>query len=55
MYACMEIHQHCDLKKKKKKYQFNPRVYADSDGINGFHVVPPVLGNKQDLESETVC
>lgn len=42
-------------KKKKKKYQFNPRVYADSDGVNGFHVVPPVLGNKQDLESETVC
>lgn len=41
--------------KKKKKYQFNPRVYADSDGVNGFHVVPPVLGNKQDLESETVC
>jgi len=38
---------------QKGKYQFNPRVYADSDGVNGFDVVPPVPWNKQDLESET--
>lgn len=46
----------CNVKREKKRgqgeerYQFNPRVYADSDGINGFYIMPPVSGNKQDLK-----
>ena len=37
---------------RKRKYQLNPRVYADSDRINGFHIMPPVSGNKQNLKTK---
>lgn len=38
--------------KKKKEYQLNPGVYTDGDRIDRLHVMPPVSGNKQNLETK---
>lgn len=33
-------------------YQLNPGVYTDGDRINGFHIMPPVSGDKQNLKTK---